>query len=65
MAKVCAFCGKGVQFGRRISHAHNVTRRKFQPNLHRMRVNIGGRAQRVYVCTRCLRSDKVSKAVSS
>ncbi|MDH5405557.1 MAG: 50S ribosomal protein L28 [Candidatus Aminicenantes bacterium] len=65
MAKVCVYCGKGVQFGRRISHAHNVSRRKFQPNLHRMRVNIGGRTRRVYVCTRCLRSDKVSKVVSS
>ncbi len=65
MAKVCFYCGKGVQFGRRISHAHNVSRRKFQPNLHRMRVNIGGSTQRVYVCTRCLRSDKVVKVVSS
>jgi len=65
VAKVCAFCGKGVQFGRRISHAHNVTRRKFQPNLHRMRVKIGESTKRVYVCTRCLRSGKVSRVVSS
>ena len=50
MAQRCDLCGKGPQFGSRISHAHNVTSRRFNPNL-----------QRVRVCTRCLRSGKVAK----
>jgi large subunit ribosomal protein L28 len=61
MAQRCDICGKGPQFGHRISHAHNVTGRRFNPNLQRMRAVQGGVQRRVKVCTRCLRSGKVSK----
>lgn len=65
MARACEICGKGPTFGRSISHAHNVSRRMFRPNLSRVRiVEPGGRRRRVRVCTRCLRSGKVQKAVS-
>ena len=40
-----------------------ATKRRFEPNLQRVRVLIKGRAQRVYVCTRCLKAGKVQKAV--
>ena len=48
-------------FGNRVSHAHNVTARRFNPNLQRMRAVVRGVQKRVRVCTRCLRSGKVSK----
>lgn len=65
MAYACDVCGKKAQFGNKISHAHNVTHRRFQPNLQKVRVTDDkGRAGRALVCTRCLRSNKVQKRVS-
>ena len=63
MAKVCAVCGKKSQVGSNISHAHNVTKRRFHPNVHKMKISIDGRVKSVYVCTRCVRSGKVTKVV--
>jgi large subunit ribosomal protein L28 len=48
-------------FGNRVSHAHNVTNRRFNPNLQRVRAVTRGVQRRVKVCTRCLRSGKVAK----
>ena len=62
MAKRCELCGKGPVVGRNISHAHNVTPRRFEPNLQRVRALVNGGIQRLRVCTRCLRSGKVVKA---
>jgi large subunit ribosomal protein L28 len=62
MARRCEICGKGPAFGRNISHAHNVTSRRFQPNLQTVRAVIGGGTRRVKVCTRCLRSNRIVKA---
>jgi large subunit ribosomal protein L28 len=61
MAQRCEICGKGTQFGNRISHAHNVTHRRFRPNLKKVRAAVGGTHRRVRVCTRCLRSGRVVK----
>ena len=61
MAQRCEICGKGPRFGSRISHAHNVTSRRFNPNLRRVRAVQGGVQRRVRVCTRCLRSGRVVK----
>lgn len=62
MAKMCEVCGKGPQFGHRISHAHNLTKRRWDPNLHTVRAIINGGRKRIRVCTSCLRSGKVQKA---
>jgi large subunit ribosomal protein L28 len=62
MARVCEICGKRPQFGHRISHAHNLTKRRWYPNLQRVRALINGAARRILVCTACLRSGKVQKA---
>ena len=61
MAK-CAVCGKGAMSGNNVSHAHNLTKRKWNPNLQRVRALVDGRPSMVEVCTRCLRSGKVLKA---
>lgn len=62
MANRCEICGKGPTFGRNVSHAHNVTPRRFNPNLQTVRASVGGGNRRIRVCTRCLRSGKVVKA---
>jgi large subunit ribosomal protein L28 len=62
MAKKCEVCGKTAAVGRQVSHAHNVSARRFEPNLQRVRAIINGGIRRIRVCTRCLRSNKVVKA---
>ncbi len=62
MAQVCEICGKRPRTGNNVSHANNKTKRRFIPNLQRVRANIQGAVRRIYVCTRCLRSGKVTKA---
>jgi large subunit ribosomal protein L28 len=62
MAQRCDICGKGPQFGSRVSHAHNVTNRRFNPNVQKVRAVLeNGTHRRIRVCTRCLRSGKVKK----
>ena len=64
MARVCEVCGKKTVFGNAVSHAHNVSSRTSLPNLQRVRVHVpGGGNRRVRLCTRCLRSGAVQKAV--
>ena len=62
MARRCEICGKGPRAGRNVSHAHNVTPRRFQANIQMVRAIIKGSVKRIRVCTRCLRSGKVAKA---
>ena len=62
MPKVCHVCNKGPAFGQSRSHSMVATKRRFDPNLQRVRVDVGGTAKRVYVCTRCLKAGKVTKA---
>ncbi len=61
MAQICEFCGKKPASGNNVSHANNKTRRRFQPNLQRVRARVDGVVRRVRVCTRCIRSGKVTK----
>ncbi|MEE4608210.1 MAG: 50S ribosomal protein L28 [Desulfobacteraceae bacterium] len=62
MSKVCEICGKKPQVGHHVSHAHNLTKRRFNPNLQNVRVLKEGRVQQMKVCTRCIRSGAVVKA---
>jgi len=65
MARVCETCGKKTVFGRNVSHAHNVTPRRLLPNIQRVRIRTpAGGTRRAKICTRCLRSGAVQKAVS-
>ncbi|MDA8441053.1 MAG: 50S ribosomal protein L28 [Peptococcaceae bacterium] len=63
MAKVCDICGKGVTTGIQVSHSHIRTKRTWEPNLQRVRAVVNGTPARIKVCTRCLRSGKVQRAV--
>lgn len=63
MSKVCHSCGKGPAFGQSRSHSMVATKRRFNPNLQKVRAVVNGSQQRVYVCTRCLKAGKVVKAV--
>lgn len=62
MAQICAICGKGPVSGNNISHAHNKTRRRWMPNLQRIKIAREGRSKRVLVCTRCIKSERILKA---
>jgi large subunit ribosomal protein L28 len=62
MAQVCDVCGKGPQFGNNISHAHNVTKRRWSVNLRPVKAKVNGVAKRLRVCTSCIKSGKIEKA---
>ncbi|MBQ7574025.1 MAG: 50S ribosomal protein L28 [Clostridia bacterium] len=62
MAK-CDVCGKGVTFGIKVSHSHRRSNRAWKPNVRKVRALVNGSVKSVNVCTRCLRSGKVQRAV--
>jgi large subunit ribosomal protein L28 len=61
MAK-CIVCGKSPQVGNSVSHANNRTKRRWIPNLQKVRIQWEGRPRMAPVCTRCLHRGKVVKA---
>ncbi len=63
LARKCAVCGKGVVVGMQVSHSHIRTKRTWKPNLQRVRALVNGTPKRILVCTRCLRSGKVQRAI--
>jgi large subunit ribosomal protein L28 len=63
MPKVCISCGKGPAFGNSRSHSMVATKRRFDPNLQKIRILDQGSPTRAYVCTRCIKAGKVTKAV--
>jgi large subunit ribosomal protein L28 len=62
MAQVCDVCGKGPQFGNNISHAHNVTKRRWNVNLQAVKALVNGSPKKIRVCTSCIKSGKIAKA---
>ncbi|MGI6686126.1 MAG: 50S ribosomal protein L28 [Bacillota bacterium] len=60
---VCSICGKGVKSGMQVSHSHIRTKRTWKPNLQKVRAVVNGSPKRIIVCTRCLRSGKVQRAI--
>lgn len=62
MAK-CDICGKGVTFGIKVSHSHRRSNRAWKPNVKKVKAIVNGNAKSINVCTRCLRSGKVTRAV--
>jgi len=62
MSRICEICGKKPMVGNNVSHAHNVTKRRFNPNLQSVRAMNKGQAKRMVVCTNCIKSGRVVKA---
>ncbi len=58
MARQCEICGKKPMAGHNVSHAHNLTKRRFLPNLQKVRVRRNGRVGVIRICTRCLKTGK-------
>ncbi len=63
LAKTCSVCGKGVAHGNLVSHSNIKTHRTWGANIQTVRAVVSGRVERVDVCTRCLRSGKVQRAL--
>ncbi len=63
MSKKCEICGKGPMVGNNVSKANNRTKRRWLPNLQKVRTRIDGTPKRLRVCTSCIRSGKVVKTV--
>ena len=61
MASVCELCGKKPSFGMSLSHSHRRTKRRWNPNIQRVRAVVDGSARRLDVCTSCLRAGRVQK----
>ena len=62
MAQTCEICGKKPQFGNNVSHANNVTRRRWNINLQTVKAKVNHANKRIRVCTGCIKSGKVVKA---
>lgn len=62
MAQVCKICGKGPRTGNNVSHSHKKSRRRWLPNLQRVRIMLDGKPTRVRVCTTCIKSNRIVKA---
>jgi large subunit ribosomal protein L28 len=62
MSKQCEICGKKPMVGNNVSHAHNINKRRFNPNLQTVRALKNGQTKRMLVCTNCIKSGHVVKA---
>jgi large subunit ribosomal protein L28 len=63
VAANCDVCGKGPSFGHSISHSHIRTKRRWNPNIQRVRALVAGAPKRLNVCTSCLKAGKVVRHV--
>ena len=63
MAKRCDVCGKGPASGNSVSHSMRKTRRRWLPNLQSVRIREHGTVKTAKVCTGCLKSKRITRAV--
>lgn len=61
MASTCSVCGKSPSFGHNVSHSHRRTKRRWNPNIQRVRAMVAGTRRRIDVCTSCLKAGKVTR----
>jgi large subunit ribosomal protein L28 len=62
VARTCETCGKRRGIGNNVSHANNKSKRTWQPNLQTVHAKVGAGTKTMTVCTRCIRSGKITKA---
>ncbi len=60
---ICYVCGKIRAVGNNVSHSNRKTKRVFKPNLQRIKIVTDSGPKKTYVCTRCIRSGKITKAI--
>ncbi|MDA2975507.1 MAG: 50S ribosomal protein L28 [Actinomycetota bacterium] len=58
MAATCEICGKAPRFGNNVSHAENKSRRRFNPNIQKVRVSAGSNTKSIFACTSCIKAGK-------
>ncbi len=63
MSKRCEICDKSKLFGNQISFSHRKSRRSWSPNIQRVKAVVDGTTKRINVCTKCLKSGKVERAL--
>ncbi len=65
MSRVCEICGKKPSVGNNVSHANNRSKTSWHPNLQNLRCidKKSGSIKKIKVCTRCIRSGFVKKAI--
>jgi len=63
VSRICSVCKAQPSFGNNRSHSMVATKRRWDPNLQRVRLVVDGVQKRAYVCARCLKSGKVQKAL--
>lgn len=63
MSKVCDICGKSPMTGHNVSHSHKLTKRRWLPNLQKVKVEVDGVVKKLRVCTDCIKSGRIKKAV--
>lgn len=63
MSRKCDICGKQKTFGNKVSFSHSSSNRSWSPNIRRVKAIVDGSPKRINVCTRCLRSGKVERAL--
>ncbi len=61
MAAVCEMCGKKPSFGMNVSHSHRRTKRRWNPNIQKVRAVVNGTHKRVHVCTSCIKAGRITK----
>ena len=62
MSRVCEVCGKKPVSGNAISHSQRHTHRLRLPNIQKVRAFVSGKSVQLNVCTRCIKSRRVTKA---
>jgi large subunit ribosomal protein L28 len=63
MAAVCDVCGRHPSTGMKVSHSHRRSKRRWLPNIQKVRAVVDGSPRRIHVCTKCLKAGKVVRAV--
>ncbi|MBM3329012.1 MAG: 50S ribosomal protein L28 [Calditrichaeota bacterium] len=61
MSRRCAITGRGPRVGHNVSHAHNITLRRWNVNLQKVRILIDGRVRRVRVSTAAIKSGLITR----
>lgn len=62
MAK-CDICGKSIVYGLKVSHSNRKTNRSWKPNIRKVKAVVNGANTTMNVCSRCLRSNKITRAM--